>query len=71
MGADRIRHERVAVPTPSGVVAREPELSALATLAERLTGGPAGIVLEGEPGVGKTTLWHAGFEAEQARRPGA
>jgi hypothetical protein len=66
-GADRIRHESVAVTTPPGVVAREPELSALAVLAERLTGAPAGIALEGEPGVGKTTLWRAGVEEAQAR----
>jgi DNA-binding CsgD family transcriptional regulator len=48
-------------------VAREPELSALAALAEGLIGAPAGIALEGDPGVGKTTLWRAGVEAAQAR----
>src|SRR2546430_16161923 len=33
-----------------------------------LADGPAGVVLEGEPGIGKTTLWQAGVE--EARRRG-
>lgn len=44
------------------VVGRESELEVLAALLESDLPGPAAVVLEGEAGIGKTTLWSAGVE---------
>lgn len=44
---------------PASVVGREAELTALNDLLARLPGGSAALVLEGEAGMGKTTLWRA------------
>jgi DNA-binding CsgD family transcriptional regulator len=46
-----------------GVIGREEELASLSAFVERIADGPAALVLEGEPGVGKTTLWRSGIEA--------
>jgi AAA ATPase domain len=53
------------------VVGREQELASLRAFIERDEGGPAALVLEGEPGIGKSTLWLAGVEEarEDDRRP--
>ena len=59
----------MASRTASGVVGRERELAALAAFAERGSAGPLALLLEGEAGIGKTTLWLAGVEdAERAGR---
>ncbi len=50
------------------IVAREEELAALRAFVSDLEGGPAALVLEGEAGIGKSTLWLAGVE--QARAAG-
>ena len=42
---------------------REHELAQILRLLGRATIGPASLVLEGEPGIGKTSLWGAGVEA--------
>jgi DNA-binding CsgD family transcriptional regulator len=44
------------------IVGREEELSSIEAFIDRLEGGPAALVLEGEPGIGKSTLWVAGVE---------
>ena len=49
------------------VVGRDEELSFLRTFLDRPLGGPAALVLEGEAGIGKSTLWRAAVEAAQAR----
>jgi DNA-binding CsgD family transcriptional regulator len=41
----------------SGVVGREVELRVAEEFLGRLQGGPAGLVFEGPPGIGKTTVW--------------
>ncbi len=42
----------------AGLVGRDEELAAIsALLAERR---PGGLLLSGEPGIGKTVLWEAG-----------
>lgn len=47
------------------IVGREPELAALhAFLAADRS---RTLVLSGEPGIGKTTLWEAGVEAARAQ----
>jgi DNA-binding CsgD family transcriptional regulator len=49
------------------IVGREEELASLRTLVEPAEGGPAAVVLEGEPGIGKSTLWLAGVEEARER----
>ena len=39
------------------VVGREHEIDALDDVLDHVTDGPCGLVLEGEAGIGKTTLW--------------
>src|SRR4051812_9825705 len=46
----------------SEIVGREAELAALKAFVEQAEEGPAALVLEGEPGIGKSTLWLAGVE---------
>ncbi len=49
------------------IVGREAELASLRTFLEPSEGGPAALVLEGEPGIGKSTLWLAGVEEARER----
>ncbi len=49
------------------VIGRSQELDALDGFLSALEGGPSGCVLDGAPGVGKTTLWLAGVEAARER----
>jgi DNA-binding CsgD family transcriptional regulator len=44
------------------LVGREHELQRIHEFLERAANAPAALVLEGEPGIGKTTLWNAGVE---------
>jgi hypothetical protein len=44
----------------SDVIGREAELHAVAAFLDALAAGPAGLLLEGEAGIGKTTLWLGG-----------
>jgi DNA-binding CsgD family transcriptional regulator len=48
---------------PTEIVGRDGELRALRAFVASIAEGPAILVLEGEPGVGKTTLWRAGVAA--------
>jgi DNA-binding CsgD family transcriptional regulator/DNA polymerase III delta prime subunit len=48
--------------TASGIVGRERELSALARFVEGLADRPHDLLLVGEAGIGKTTLWRVGVE---------
>ena len=51
------------------MVGRDRELAALAAFLAGLETGPGALVLEGEPGIGKTTLWREGVaQAERAGR---
>jgi hypothetical protein len=49
------------------VVGRNEELSSVNAFLDREAEGPAAILLEGEAGIGKSTLWLAGVDAAQAR----
>jgi DNA-binding CsgD family transcriptional regulator len=49
------------------IVGRGAELEALNTFVDSLDRGPAMLVLEGEPGLGKTTLWREGLQAAERR----
>jgi DNA-binding CsgD family transcriptional regulator len=48
-------------PRPGGLVARDDELEAIRRLVDRAGGTTGALVLEGEPGVGKTSLWEQGI----------
>jgi DNA-binding CsgD family transcriptional regulator len=49
------------------IVGREEELSFLQALLDHARRGPAMLVLEGEAGIGKSTLWEAGVEHARAQ----
>jgi DNA-binding CsgD family transcriptional regulator len=49
------------------IVGREAELASLDAYIGEVEGGAADLVLEGEAGIGKTTLWGAGVERARAR----
>ena len=53
---------------PTHVIGRSVEFSALSTFLQSASVQPAGLVIEGEAGIGKTTLWLAAIE--QARERG-
>lgn len=42
---------------PVQVVSREPQASAIADFLSSVVTAPCGLTMEGEPGIGKTTLW--------------
>src|SRR5712692_5952202 len=48
------------------IVGREEELGSLQAFIGRAEGGPAALVLDGEAGIGKSTLWVAGVEHARA-----
>ncbi len=51
----------------SGVVGREAELAEVEGFLGTATGGFAALVLEGEAGIGKTTVWREGLRRAQER----
>ena len=53
----------VAKLAPVGVIGRDDELAVLCGFLVLLEPGPAALVVEGEAGIGKTTLWRAGVDA--------
>ncbi|MGA8015897.1 MAG: AAA family ATPase [Candidatus Dormiibacterota bacterium] len=54
-------------PPAAGVIGRRPELAAVEHLLARAAARRAGLVIQGEPGIGKTTLWRATTDAAAAR----
>lgn len=42
-----------------GVIGRVPELATITDFLDQIRSGPAALAIRGEPGIGKTTLWHA------------
>src|SRR5215472_10642091 len=55
------------MPGSWGVVGRGRELDAVAAFLDRVPSGASGLLLEGEAGIGKTTVWMAGV-ADAASR---
>lgn len=49
-----------ASPTMAPPLGREDETAVLRTFLADLPRGPAAVVVEGEPGIGKSTIWRAG-----------
>src|SRR5688572_27549033 len=48
-----------------GVVGREQELKSIADFLDAVPSGPSALVLEGEPGIGKTTVWREGIRSAE------
>jgi DNA-binding CsgD family transcriptional regulator len=55
------------VKTGFEIVGREEELASVHTFVARAAGGAGALVLEGEAGIGKSTLWLAGVEHARGR----
>ena len=51
----------------SALVGRQAELEVIEAFLDRVEGGPAALVLEGEAGIGKTTLWQSGVATARSR----
>ena len=51
---------------PARVVGRDAELASIRAFVAGISRGASALVLEGEAGMGKTTLWRAGVEAAEA-----
>ena len=51
---------------PAVVVGRDAELASIRNFVTGISDGASALVLEGEAGMGKTTLWRAGVEAAEA-----
>jgi ATP/maltotriose-dependent transcriptional regulator MalT len=70
-GGSAIQGGAVAAPPTSegvgGVVGREEELELLRGFLADTATGPLALLLEGEPGIGKTTLWAAAVEGARDR----
>jgi predicted ATPase len=49
------------------VFGRSRELAEVAAFLDEVPSGPSGLLLEGEPGIGKTTVWAAGVAEAAAR----
>ena len=54
--------------TCAGLVGREEELAAIVGFLEAARDGPSALLLEGEAGIGKSTLWSAGVAAARESR---
>jgi DNA-binding CsgD family transcriptional regulator len=53
---------------PFEIVGREDELASVRAFIGGADGGPAALLLEGEAGIGKSTLWRAGVEHARSHR---
>jgi DNA-binding CsgD family transcriptional regulator len=51
---------------PASIVGRDAELAVLSDFLAGIPGGGAALVLDGEAGMGKTTLWTAGVDTAEA-----
>jgi AAA ATPase domain len=56
-----------ASATAAGVVGREEELARVSAFLVDLAEGPYALLLEGGPGIGKTTIWQAGVATARER----
>ncbi len=52
---------------PFEIVGREEDVASVQAFVDQPPGGPTALVLEGELGIGKSTLWLAGVEYARAR----
>src|SRR6266508_2309352 len=52
---------------PQKIVGRDAELASIAGFLDKIATGPVACVIEGDAGIGKTTLWSAGIMVARAR----
>lgn len=57
----------MTTPRRVDVIGRETEVAALEAFVDSGATVPAVLILDGEPGIGKTTLWQLGVDAARAR----
>ena len=50
-----------------GVVGRDRELATVTAFLDALPSGPSGLLVEGDAGIGKTTVWDAGVAGAAVR----
>jgi DNA-binding CsgD family transcriptional regulator len=50
------------------VIGREPELAILHRFLDSIPTGPSALLLSGDPGIGKTTVWKEGLAGAELRR---
>lgn len=55
------------MPGSWSVIGRGRELGAVAAFLDGVPSGPSGLLVEGEAGIGKTTVWMAGVADATAR----
>ncbi len=48
------------------VIGREPELAILDRFLDAIPAGPGALLLSGEAGIGKTTVWKEGLDGARA-----
>ena len=64
----RFLHVTMAAGTVTlAIIGRDKELDSISAFVDRSTEGAAALVLEGEAGIGKSTLWQAGVDAARAQ----
>ena len=56
-----VARERRPMPAANEIIGRDSELESVRVFFEREGSVPSALVLQGEPGIGKTTLWNAGI----------
>src|SRR5439155_23772320 len=54
-------------PVAGAVVVRETELGVVDRMLDRIPTGPAALVIEGEAGIGKTSVWLEAVSAAETR----
>jgi len=59
-----------ASTSAGSIVGRRDALDSVAEFLRGIDAGPAALILEGEPGIGKTTLWQAAIELAASRGHG-
>src|SRR3954469_9605998 len=63
--SDLTRHNRRAMP--EAIVGRDAELATIEGFVAKLGESPRALVIAGEPGIGKTTLWQSTVDAARQR----
>jgi DNA-binding CsgD family transcriptional regulator len=66
-GAERTIVEERTAGVVAGTIGRARELGTIERFLDTASGGPGVLVLEGEAGIGKTTLWEAGIDFARGR----
>src|SRR5262245_5881922 len=66
-GCPTLWGRRVEIDEPAGIVARAAELAAVEGFLDAIPAGSASFVIDGEAGIGKSTIWTAGTVSARRR----